>query len=85
MVTSIHEQIKAITEQLSEALAVDRLAARQEIQTIQLLARQKAAPAKLRGRCERLERRLAQSAARRRERLAHTPLLKIDPNLPISA
>jgi ATP-dependent helicase HrpA len=85
MVTSIHEQIKAIAERLSEALAVDRLAARQEIQAIKLLARQKAAPAKLRSRCERLERRLAQSAARRRERLTRMPLLKIDPNLPISA
>jgi ATP-dependent helicase HrpA len=84
-VTSINDQIKAITEQLPEALAVDRVAARREIQEIRMAARQRMAPAKLRVRCERLARRLTQSVARRQARQGQVLPLAIDAELPISA
>ncbi|MBI5552923.1 MAG: ATP-dependent RNA helicase HrpA [Desulfobacterales bacterium] len=81
--TSINEQIKAISEQLPEAMAVDRMAARREIQDIRLAAKQRIAPAKLRTRCERLALRVAQSVARRRARLGQVLPLAIDARLPI--
>ncbi len=83
--TSISEHIKALTEQMPNALTVDRVAALREIQDIRLAARQGLAPARLNTRCERLARRLSQSIARREARQSQGLPLAVDTALPISA
>ncbi len=83
--TSIARQLKALTRQLDDALPVDRIYARREIQRIRKAARDGGSQPKLLERCQRLARRLDASQSARSARKAHRPSLTYDPDLPICA
>ena len=84
-VTSIHEHIKAISDQLPEALLADRAAARRELDRLRRAIHQERTPVQIHARCEDLARRIRQSIEMRRYRHDHLPDLSFDPRLPISA
>jgi ATP-dependent helicase HrpA len=84
-VTSTHERIQTITDQLPRTLNVDRVAARHELRRLRQALEQKGDTRQLQTRCDDLAKRVQRSLEMRRQRLEQRPDLAFDPHLPICA
>ncbi|MEJ2157796.1 MAG: hypothetical protein P8X96_20900 [Desulfobacteraceae bacterium] len=69
--TSIAQQLEALTERLDAALTVDRVYARREIRRIRRAAQGNPDTPQLLSRCDRLHQRLSASESARRAHLDH--------------
>lgn len=84
-VPSLSQHIREIDRLLPTALRADRMAVRREINRIRRSSSAATAPAGVLSRCERLKKRLEQSAALRESRRNQAVTLRFDPDLPIWA
>jgi hypothetical protein len=78
-VTSTHERIQTITDQLPRALNVDRVAARHELRRLRQALEQKGDTRQLQARCDDLAKRVQRSLEMRRQRLEQRPDLRLTP------
>ena len=85
MASTVRQKLAALRKQLNKVLLADRIYARKEIQRLERAIHKNDNEAKLENRCDALEKRLEISKDTRRSRLQNRPVIKFDPDLPISA
>lgn len=83
--TTIPQQLAALSRQLNKVLLPDRVYGRREIGRIRQAARRHPDNPKLQERCKALAERLQKSGSIRRGRIQNLPPFGFDPELPISA